>query len=75
MREKFSWTINQYNIYAATNIIVQIVGNVIGIYILSKMFGISEIYIAILAYCSSMTEYVIDGLAEYPWQLYFGKCC
>lgn len=72
MREKFDWTIGNYNTYAATNIIVQVAGNVIGIYILSKMFGISEILIAAIAYSSSMTEYIIVGLANQSWQLYAG---
>lgn len=72
MRDKFNWAIVDYNLYAATNIIVQIFGNVFGIYILSKMFGVSEILIAIIAYGSSMTEYIIVGCAAYSWQLYAG---
>lgn len=73
MRLKFRWLISDYNYYASTSIVVQILGNIIGIYILSKMFGVSEIIIALIAYGSSMTEYVIVGFAAYPWQIYFGK--
>lgn len=72
MREKFNWLIDDYNNYAATNVIAQIVGNLIGTYILQKMFGISDIIIALIAFLSSMVEYIIDGVAMYSWQIYFG---
>lgn len=72
MRERFDWQIEDYNLYAATNIIVQVFGNILGIYILSKMFGVSEILIVVIAYASSMVEYTIVGSAVYPWQLYTG---
>lgn len=71
-RERFLWTITQYNYYAAVNIVVQIFGNIFGIYILSRMFGVSEILIAMIAYASSMTEYIIVGFATQSWQLYVG---
>lgn len=73
MRERFGFTINEFNLYAATNIILQVFGNVIGIYILSKMLGVSEIWLAILGYGSAMTEYIIVGCAIHPWQLYAGE--
>lgn len=73
MRRKFGWTIDDYNQYVAANIIVQILGNVIGIYILSKKFGISETIIAVIAFGSSMTEYIIDGVATHTWIIYLGN--
>lgn len=72
MRERFGWRIDDYNLYAATTIVVQIFGNIIGIYILSKMLSVSEIIIAMIAYSSSMIEYIIVGFAVHPWQLYAG---
>lgn len=73
MRDKFGWMISDYNLYASTNVVVQIFGNIIGIYILSKMFGVSEFIIAMIAYGSSMAEYIIVGLAAYSWELYLGN--
>lgn len=72
LRERFDWAISDYNFYTASNIIVQIFGNIFGIYVLSRMFGVSEILIAMIAYASSMTEYIFIGCAAYPWQLYVG---
>lgn len=72
MRQRFGWTISDFNMYAATNIILQVFGNIIGIYILSKLLGVSEIVLAIIGYGSAMTEYIFVGCAVYPWQLYAG---
>lgn len=52
---------------------MQIFGNIIGIYVLSKIFGVSEIILAVIAYGSAMSEYIIAAFAIYPWQLYLGK--
>lgn len=73
MREKFGWLIDDYNNYAAINVIMQIIGNVFGTYVLTKMFGISDISMALIAFLSSMTEYIVDGFAVYSWEIYFGK--
>lgn len=72
LRERFNWAISDYNFYTASNIVVQIFGNIFGIYILSRMFGVSEILIAMIAYGSSMTEYIFIGCAAQSWQLYVG---
>lgn len=53
--------------------IAQIVGNVFGTYVLQKMFGISDILLGMIAFLSSMAEYIIDGLAVYAWEIYLGK--
>lgn len=72
-RNTFDWTIAQYNLYAATSTIMQVFGNIIGMYILSKLLGMSEIMIALIAYGSGMTEYIIAAFAMAPWQLYLGE--
>lgn len=73
VRNKFDWTIGQYNLYAATSTLMQVFGNIIGIKILSKLLGISEIMIALIANTSAMSEYIVAAFAMYPWQLYSGK--
>lgn len=73
VRDKFGWTIANYNFYAATSTVMQIFGNIIGIYILSKLFGVSEITLAVIAYASASSEYIIAAFAIYPWQLYLGE--
>lgn len=73
MRDKFKWMITDYNLYSAFNVICQVFGNIIGTYVLNKMFGIPEILMAIFGYFSAMTEYIVVGLADYSWELYVGK--
>lgn len=73
MREKFKWSINDYNFYSAMNVICQVFGNIFGTYVLNKMLSVSEILIAIIGYLSAMTEYIVTGLASYSWELYVGE--
>lgn len=73
MREKFKWRVPDYNLYNAFNVICQVIGNILGTYVLNKMFGIPELLMAITGYASAMTEYIITGLAEYSWELYAGE--
>lgn len=73
MRQKFKWQINDYNTYAATNVICQVIGNIFGTYVLNKMLQVPEIIIGVIGYFSAMVEYIICGLANQSWQLYLGK--
>lgn len=52
---------------------MQIFGNIFGIYVLSRIFGLSEIVLAILAFGSAMSECIMVAFAGSPWQLYIGK--
>lgn len=73
VREKFKWMITDYNLYDAFNVVCQIVGNILGVYVLNQMLGIPVLILAIVGYFSAMTEYIVAGLASYSWQLYVGK--
>lgn len=42
VRAKFSWTIQQYNVYDSTSIVTQVFGNVFGIYVLIKVSEANE---------------------------------
>lgn len=75
MRQKFKWQINDYNTYAATNVICQVIGNIFGTYVLNQMLRVPEIVIGIVGYFSAMVEYIICGLANQSWQLYLGEFC
>lgn len=73
MRDKFKWQINDYNMYAATNVICQVFGNIFGTYVLNRMLQVPEIIIGVFGYFSAMIEYIVCGLATQPWQLYLGQ--
>lgn len=65
--------ITDYNLYDAFNVVCQIVGNILGVYVLNQMLGIPVLILAMVGYFSAMTEYIVAGLANYSWQLYVGK--
>lgn len=73
MRDKFKWSVNEYNFYLATNVICQVIGNISGIYVLKNKLGISEIIIAMIGFMSGMAEYITTGLATASWVLYLSK--
>lgn len=72
MHDKFKWSVNDYNIYSATNVIFQVIGNIFGMYVLKKKLGVPEIIIAMIGFMSAMAEYISTGLATASWVLYFG---
>lgn len=72
MRQRFKWQVNDYNLYAATNVIFQVFGNIFGTYVLNQMLLVPEIVIAVIGYFSAMIEYIVCGLAAQSWQLYLG---
>lgn len=65
--------ITDYNLYDAFNVVCQIVGNILGVYVLNQMLGIPVLILAMVGYFSAMTEYIVAGLASYSWQLYVGE--
>lgn len=73
VREKFKWMLTDYNLYDAFNVVCQIVGNILGVYVLNQMLGVPVLILAMVGYFSAMTEYIVAGLANYSWQLYVGK--
>lgn len=65
--------ITDYNLYDAFNVVCQIVGNILGVYVLNQMLGVPVLILAMVGYFSAMTEYIVAGLASYSWQLYVGE--
>lgn len=72
MHDKFKWSVNDYNIYSAMNVIFQVIGNIFGMYVLKKKLGVPEIIIAMIGFMSAMVEYISTGLATASWVLYLG---
>lgn len=72
VREKFNWTIQQFNTYDSTAIPTQVAGNVFGLYVLVRFFGVSDTSMAIVAFLSFAADYGIKATATEPWHLYAG---
>lgn len=70
VREKFAWTLKEFSFYGSTSIVLQIIGNVIGMYFLRKYLGLSETVLALLAIVSAIIESVILSASSESWHLY-----
>lgn len=70
VREKFAWTLKEFSFYGSTSIVLQIIGNVIGMYFLRKYLGLSETVLALLAIFSAIVESVILSASSESWHLY-----
>lgn len=72
VREKFAWTIEQFNTYDSTAIVTQVFGNVFGLYVLVRCCGVNDTSMAIVAFASFAADYAIKAIASEPWHLYAG---
>lgn len=70
LREKFNWSIQQATFFDAANILLMIIGNVVGMYVLNKLLRVSETNLAIVSYLSCFADYAIKAFASQPWHLY-----
>lgn len=70
VREKFAWTLKEFSFYSSTSIVLQIIGNIIGMYFLRKYLGLSETVLALLAILSAIVESVILSASSESWHLY-----
>ncbi|XP_031618143.1 uncharacterized protein LOC116337604 [Contarinia nasturtii] len=70
MRDRFKWMITDYAIYSSFNMVCQVFGNLIGSYVLNKMFGLPEILVILISFYCLMADYVMIGLADHSSQLY-----
>lgn len=70
LREQFDWTVKEYSFYDATAILLMIIGNLVGMYGMKKMFGLSESMLAAIGFCSYAIDSGIRAVAYEPWHLY-----
>lgn len=73
VREKFGWTVHDYALYDCYSIMVQVIGTILGIYVLKKLFRLSDPMIAVIAAGSIVLDGVAKSFAERPVDLYFGE--
>ncbi|XP_063700028.1 probable peptidoglycan muropeptide transporter SLC46 [Culicoides brevitarsis] len=72
VRDKFAWDVRKYTIYATTNTVSLIFGNLIAMYGLKKFFKLSETTLAIIAFSSCFLDSIISAVAFISWHLYLG---
>ncbi|XP_055921656.1 proton-coupled folate transporter [Eupeodes corollae] len=72
VRERFEWTLEDFNLFNAARIIVQIGGSVLAMIVLRKYFGVSIVAMGLLALGCSVLESTARATALYSWHMYFG---
>lgn len=70
IREKFQWTVKEYTAYESISILVPIAGNILGIWLLRKVFHIKLLNVALLGLLSHISQSLMKGFAAVNWQLY-----
>lgn len=72
VRERFDWSVRDYTIYSAIATCSLIVGNLVAMYWLKRVFGFSEVTFAIIAFAQSVLDSFIAAIAFRSWHLYLG---
>uniref|UniRef100_A0A1I8Q736 Major facilitator superfamily (MFS) profile domain-containing protein n=1 Tax=Stomoxys calcitrans TaxID=35570 RepID=A0A1I8Q736_STOCA len=70
VREKFQWTVKDFTTYETVSILVPILGNILGVWLLRKVFKMQLLTVAIYALLSQTTSSLMKAFAATNWQLY-----
>ncbi|XP_017835806.1 uncharacterized protein LOC108595152 [Drosophila busckii] len=70
VREKFHWSVREYTFYETVSHLVPMVGAIIGFLILRKIFRLSVVTLALLAFFSEILNNLARGCASQPWHMY-----
>lgn len=69
-REKFNWTLKDHNVYESTNILLSVIGSIVGISFLKKLLKLSDISLACVALTCGLADCLLKAFAMYSWQMY-----
>lgn len=69
-RHKFGWNLQDLTLYESGSMLMTIFGSVIGIVVMKKMLGLSDLTMSIISLVSLMIDGVIKTVANQSWQLY-----
>ncbi|XP_017027014.1 probable peptidoglycan muropeptide transporter SLC46 [Drosophila kikkawai] len=70
VREKFHWTVRDYTFFETVSHLVPMIGALIGFLILRKVFRLSVVTLALLAFFSEILNNMAKGFATMPWHMY-----
>lgn len=69
-REKFQWTLKEASLFDSGSLVISIIGSAIGITIMKKKLGFTDVWLAIIAVGSLMLDSLIKATAQSPTSLY-----
>uniref|UniRef100_A0A182SNZ1 Major facilitator superfamily (MFS) profile domain-containing protein n=1 Tax=Anopheles maculatus TaxID=74869 RepID=A0A182SNZ1_9DIPT len=69
-RRRFGWTIQEFTIWQAVELLSIVAGNVIGISVLKTLLKLPDIWLALLSVLNYSLDALIKGLARQGWELF-----
>ncbi|KAH8373068.1 hypothetical protein KR009_011225 [Drosophila setifemur] len=72
MREQFDWTIKDFSLFNASRIVIQIVGSIVGMVVLRRVFKLSIVTMAMLSLACCVLESTVRATALYWQEMYLG---
>uniref|UniRef100_A0A182N878 Major facilitator superfamily (MFS) profile domain-containing protein n=1 Tax=Anopheles dirus TaxID=7168 RepID=A0A182N878_9DIPT len=69
-RRRFGWTIQEFTIWQAVELLSIVAGNVIGISVLKTLLKLPDIWLALLSVVNYSLDALIKGLAQQGWELF-----
>ncbi|XP_016998337.2 probable peptidoglycan muropeptide transporter SLC46 [Drosophila takahashii] len=70
VRQQFHFTVREFTIFETVSQSIPMLGAVLGILILRKLFGMSVVSLALLSLFSEVLSNIARGFAFLPWHLY-----
>ncbi|EDW59038.1 probable peptidoglycan muropeptide transporter SLC46 isoform X1 [Drosophila virilis] len=70
VRQKFHWSVREFTLFETISQMVPMVGALIGILLLRKVFGLSVVTLALLSLFSEILSNLTRGCASFPWHMY-----
>ncbi|KAM8711278.1 hypothetical protein ACLKA7_000421 [Drosophila subpalustris] len=70
VREKFHWSVRDYTFYETVAHLVPMIGALIGFLVLRKVFRLSVVTLALLAFFSEILNHLARGFSTQPWHMY-----
>lgn len=72
-RTKIHWALKQYTVYSAANTSISFFGSLVGVALIQRLFGISDLAFVLIAFLSFIAEYLTKAFATLGWHMYLGK--
>ncbi|XP_017092504.2 probable peptidoglycan muropeptide transporter SLC46 [Drosophila bipectinata] len=70
MRKQFDYTVQDYSIFNSARVVIQIVGSIIAMILLRRLFGLSNISMTLLAFACCILEATVRATAVYRSEMY-----
>ncbi|KAM3963294.1 putative peptidoglycan muropeptide transporter SLC46 [Aphomia sociella] len=69
-RRKLNWALSEFNQFSAASVLISFVGSFIGVAVIQKCLGVSDLTFSIVSFISSAAEYTVKALAVVTWHMY-----